>query len=56
MTVTLTVCEWLTNCESDPDRTPGVDVTAQLKELMEMRNAGGLTEEEFQAAKRKLLA
>lgn len=36
--------------------TPGVDLAAQLKSLMEMRDAGGLTEEEFQLAKRKLLA
>lgn len=35
---------------------PVADVAAQIRSLMELRTAGALTDEEFQAQKRKLLA
>lgn len=34
---------------------PGQDVTSQLAELAQLKAQGALTDEEFQAAKKKLL-
>ena len=41
--------------ESTRKLTTGEDLAAQLKELHELHLAGGLTAEEFESAKRKLL-
>ena len=35
---------------------PATDMVAQLQQLSELKNAGALTDAEFQAAKAKLLA
>ena len=38
------------------EAAPGTDLTAQLQQLAQLHNAGVLTDEEFAAAKQKLLA
>ena len=38
------------------EQAPGVDLTAQLQQLAQLHNAGVLSDEEFAAAKQKLLA
>jgi len=39
-----------------PEEAPEADLTAQLQQLAQLHNAGVLTDEEFAAAKAKLLA
>ena len=38
------------------EQAPGVDLTAQLQQLAQLHDAGVLSDEEFAAAKQKLLA
>jgi hypothetical protein len=38
------------------EQAPGADLTAQLQQLAQLHNAGVLSDEEFAAAKQKLLA
>jgi len=41
---------------SIPAATPGLDPVAQLQQLAQLHESGALTDEEFAAAKQKLLA
>jgi len=38
------------------EQAPGIDLNSQLQQLAQLHNAGVLTDEEFAAAKQKLLA
>jgi hypothetical protein len=38
------------------EQTPAPDLTAQLQQLVQLHESGGLSDEEFTAAKQKLLA
>ncbi len=38
------------------DQAPGIDLTAQLQQLAQLHDSGILSDEEFVAAKQKLLA
>jgi hypothetical protein len=39
-----------------PAAAPGSDLVSQIKQLSDLKEAGALTQEEFDAAKQKLLA
>lgn len=45
----------LADVRQDPAEAPGTSIADQIQKLVELKNSGALTEEEFQVAKRRIL-